>query len=70
MVYFNYLARFNFHRLYGEERVYLDNTLTDIVVSLRLNSIMSTPKIYGIFKYGRLEEYIDVTLLITHLLSF
>lgn len=47
-------------RLYGEvKELDKESILKDLIVSIKLNPIISSPKIYGIFDYGRLEEYID-----------
>ena len=45
--------------MYGEGRELEDSILKDLIVSTKLNFVISSPKIYGIFDHGRLEEYID-----------
>jgi choline/ethanolamine kinase len=44
-------------RLYGQES--LDLNSNEIIICSTLNALNIGPKIYGIFPYGRLEEYIE-----------
>ena len=45
--------------MYREGRETEDSIVKDLIFSVKLNLVISSPKIYGIFDHGRLEEYID-----------
>jgi hypothetical protein len=51
------------NRLYGENHQKNSNILLkDIVVSAIMSDNMLGPKLYGLFQYGRLEEFINVII--------